>query len=215
MWREDADGHYRKDMTAGDTHVTTALGNEKDSKKVSTAYLQDDEDEKKNGKVVQAEDCAPATIKAEFDLKITKLDPDQQKVFGWAYVCQRGDYLVVDKQGDMILPADMETAAHEYALHWRSQGNMHKLDENGTPVPHGRLIESIVFTPEKMDKAGIKATDPRRASRYTAGSLGSRLTIRRYGKRTSAASGQSSASAAAGAGWKYPQNEIGRHLSRR
>ena len=44
LWIEGKDGHYyRKDMTAGDTHVTTALGNEDKKKKkpkISVAYTQ-------------------------------------------------------------------------------------------------------------------------------------------------------------------------------
>ena len=44
LWVEGKDGHYYlKDMTAGDAHVTTALGNEDKKKKkpkISVAYTQ-------------------------------------------------------------------------------------------------------------------------------------------------------------------------------
>ena len=128
-----------KDMTAGDAHVSTALGNEDDKKK------KEESD----------------TVKAVFPMAITKIDPEQQKIFGWASVSMRGGKVLVDKQDDMILPDDLEKAAHDYALHWRTQGDMHKTGPDGQPISHGRLIESIVFTPDKMAKAGLSAIDPK------------------------------------------------------
>jgi len=127
---------FSKDMTAGDVHVSTALGNQK-----------------------KKEDDEEITEKAEFDIVITKLDPEQRKVFGWASVSMRGGKVLIDKQDDMILPDELEKASHDYALHWRSQGDMHEQD-SGKVVQKGRLIESIVFTPEKMAKCGLMAIDP-------------------------------------------------------
>lgn len=168
---------YLKDMTSGDTHVPTALGNEDKKKKISTAYVQDDNkddelaekgwlegtmdkihkdaDKRHLRKVLDAVD---PPIDADLTLKITKIDPDQQKVFGWAFVSQRGDYLIIDKQGDIILPEDLELGAHDFALNWRSQGDMHSMTD-GVPDRRGNMIESLVFTKEKAD-AGVIAKDP-------------------------------------------------------
>lgn len=148
----------KESLSVGDTHVPTALGNENKRKRLSFAEAL------AQGKKPQSSvaDPAPATevaAKADFPLRITKMDAEQQKVFGWAYVAQRGDHLIVDKQGDIILPTDLELAAHDYALHWRTQGDMHMLDKNNMPVPHGRMIESVIFTTEKA-QAGLKAIDP-------------------------------------------------------
>ena len=93
----------------------------------------------------------------ELPFKITKMDAEQQKVFGWAFVSQRGDFLIVDKQGDIILPEDLELGAHDFALHSRSQGDMHNATD-GVPNRHGDMIELLVFTKDKAD-AGLVAKD--------------------------------------------------------
>lgn len=87
-----------------------------------------------------------------FDLTVTKADPDQRKVFGWASVCAFDGKLVVDKQGDIINVADLEPAAHDFTLYSRTQGDMH------TDIGVGRLIESVIFDQAKRD-AGIIAKD--------------------------------------------------------
>lgn len=144
-----------KDMTAGDVHVSTALGNVSDP--------TDNGEAKEIAALVgaKAEGATPdkEVGKADMVLKITKVDAEERKVFGWAFISQRGDYLIVDKQNDMILPEDLEKAAHDYALHWRSQGDMHEMLDN-MPVQKGRLIESLSFTKEKLEKAGLSAIDP-------------------------------------------------------
>ncbi len=81
--------------------------------------------------------------------KVAKVDADQQLIFGWASVVEVNGQLVIDKQGDAILPADLEKAAYDYVLYARKHGDMH---EN---VGTGRLIESMVFTKEKQDILGI------------------------------------------------------------
>ncbi|HVM96157.1 MAG TPA: histidine phosphatase family protein, partial [Candidatus Acidoferrales bacterium] len=111
----------------------------------------------------KAPDAAPAkevAVKSEFPLRITKMDAEQQKVFGWAYISVRDGQLIVDKQDDAILPDDLEKAAHEYALHFRSQGDLHQMGNDGRPLQYGRMIESLVFTQEKLEKAGLSAIDP-------------------------------------------------------
>ncbi len=57
---------------------------------------------------------------------------------------------MVDKQGDMILPAELERAAYDFVLHSRDGGDMHL--RKGC----SRLVESIVFTKEKQAAMGIE-----------------------------------------------------------
>ena len=70
-------------------------------------------------------------------------------VFGWASVSTKDGKIVVDKQGDMILPEDLEKAAYDFVLYCRSQGDMHKA------MQCGRLVESMMFTKEKQQIMGI------------------------------------------------------------
>lgn len=56
-----------------------------------------------------------------------------------------------DLQKDYIPPEELEKAAYDHVLEFRETDEMHK----GDCV--GRLVESIVFTPEKLEKF---ATDP-------------------------------------------------------
>lgn len=81
--------------------------------------------------------------------KVAKADADQQLIFGWASVVEKNGQLVIDKQGDVILPSDLEKAAYDFVLYARKHGDMH--DNVGT----GRLVESMVFTKEKQNLLGI------------------------------------------------------------
>jgi hypothetical protein len=85
----------------------------------------------------------------EATFHVAKADPDRHEIFGWASVVEENGALIVDKQGDVIMPADLEKAAYDYVLHARDHGFMHL--EKGT----GRLIESMVFTREKQAALGV------------------------------------------------------------
>lgn len=89
---------------------------------------------------------------------ISKLDDEQQLVFGYANVAVSkstsggsGGVEFFDLQRDSIPPAELEKAAYDFVLEFRDTGEMHK----GGSV--GQLIESIVFTPDKLKAL---ATDP-------------------------------------------------------
>lgn len=94
-------------------------------------------------------------LKADFTvpLEIKKFAPEQQLIFGWASIVEKNGALVVDKQGDIILPGDLERAAYDFTLTSRQQGDMHKT------VGVGRLVESVVFTKEKQEAMGITLPD--------------------------------------------------------
>lgn len=79
---------------------------------------------------------------------------DKQLVFGWASVAQRANgETVTDWQGDRISPEDLEEAVYQYVLHFRTGGEEHDpgLQE------HCTLVESVVFTEEKLKAMGIPA----------------------------------------------------------
>lgn len=84
--------------------------------------------------------------------KIMKSDDEKMLAFGWANVSMRVDgELIEDWQEDIIEPEELESAAYEYVLLYREGGEMH--ERGGAAV----LIESVVFTEEKMQAMGIPA----------------------------------------------------------
>ncbi len=89
-------------------------------------------------------------IKGRF--KIMKSDDEKMLAFGWANVSMRVDgELIEDWQGDIIEPEELEAATYEYVRLYGEGGEMH--ERGGVAV----LIESVVFTEEKMQVMGIPA----------------------------------------------------------
>ena len=84
-------------------------------------------------------------IKSRF--RIMKSDDEKMLAFGWANVSMSVDGGVAD----IIEPEELENAAYEYVLLYREGGEMH--ERGGVAV----LIESVVFTEEKMQAMGIPA----------------------------------------------------------
>lgn len=90
---------------------------------------------------------------SDFELMadIVKLDDDQHLVFGWLSVSQDADgNLVVDHQGDIIMPDELERMAYNFVLHSRQAGEMHMRAEGV-----GQMVESMVFTREKVEALGL------------------------------------------------------------
>lgn len=92
------------------------------------------------------------------DFVLSKLDDDQHLVFGFANVsvakstaAAAGGHDIFDLQQDCIPPAELEKAAYDFVLNFRETDEMHA----GAAVGH--LVESMVFTPEKLSKL---LTDP-------------------------------------------------------
>lgn len=90
--------------------------------------------------------------------QIAKFDESQCLVFGYANVSVskraangEGGEQFFDLQKDSIPPGELESAAYEFVLDFREADEMHK----GGAIGH--LVESIVFTPEKLVAL---ATDP-------------------------------------------------------
>lgn len=87
-------------------------------------------------------------IKGKF--KIMKSDDDKMLAFGWASVSMRVDGEVIeDWQKDIVEPEELENAAYQFVLLYREGGEMH--ERGGAAV----LVESVVFTEEKMQAMGI------------------------------------------------------------
>lgn len=91
--------------------------------------------------------------KAEQDdraFAIRKLDSDRNLVFGWASIAvTAGGETLIDKQGDIIPPGELETAAYDYVLEFREADEMH------SRVTKGHLVESLVVTEDKLQAMGL------------------------------------------------------------
>lgn len=91
---------------------------------------------------------AEGVLKGRF--KVMKSDDEKMLAFGWASVSMRVDGEVIeDWQKDIVEPEELERAAYEYVIFYREGGEMH--ERGGAAV----LIESVVFTEEKMQAMGI------------------------------------------------------------
>ena len=83
-------------------------------------------------------------------IKIQKSDSERMQIFGWASVAVTEDGTTLeDWQGDVIDPGDLENAAYTFVNLYREGGEMHV--RGGTAY----LIESVMFTKEKMESMGI------------------------------------------------------------
>lgn len=87
-------------------------------------------------------------LKSRF--RIRKSSDDRMLAFGWANVSLTEDgEQIEDWQQDMIDPEVLEDAAYQFVELYREGGEMH--ERGGAAV----LIESVVFTKEKMKALGI------------------------------------------------------------
>jgi hypothetical protein len=90
-------------------------------------------------------------VEIEAHGEIAKADKAQKNVFGWAYVTHdvNGE-VVIDKSGEFVDDyAEIEKAAYNFVLKSRAG------DADHTNVQSSTMIESMVFTPEKIEKMGI------------------------------------------------------------
>ena len=86
--------------------------------------------------------------------EFSKFDTDKRQVFGWASIVELNGEPVVDLQGDYISADEIEKAAYEYVQKSRKGGDMHR--RNGADPHHvSDMIESVIFTPEKIEKMGL------------------------------------------------------------
>ena len=82
--------------------------------------------------------------------KVAKSDDEKKIAFGWANVSIRTDGEVIeDWQNDIVEPEELEQAAYNFVELYREGGEMH--ERGGVAI----LIESVVFTEEKIKAMGI------------------------------------------------------------
>jgi hypothetical protein len=91
------------------------------------------------------------SVQYEFTGEIAKMDEEKQQVFGWAYVTHDKDgTLVIDKSGEFVDdPGELENTAYSFVVKSRAG------DLDHTNVQSATMIESMVFTPEKIEKMGL------------------------------------------------------------
>lgn len=93
-------------------------------------------------------------MEVAFDGAIAKVDDEQGRVFGWAYVFSKDGEPVVDHSGDVIddpeSKAAFEDAFHNYVLEHRNGD----LDHETFGV--SKLVEAFVLTKEKAEAMGIQ-----------------------------------------------------------
>jgi hypothetical protein len=81
---------------------------------------------------------------------IAKIDDDRRLVFGWASVAvDKSGNPVIDHEGDMIAPRDLEDAAYGFVL------NFGEANVNHVGPVVGRVVESFVSTPDKLKALGL------------------------------------------------------------
>lgn len=95
-----------------------------------------------------------------WEVEFSKVDSDKREVFGWASVVELDGRPVVDRQGDLITPDEIERAAYSYVMKSRTGGHQHRRD-GAAPFKASDMIESIVFTDEKVAKMGLPDDFPR------------------------------------------------------
>lgn len=85
-----------------------------------------------------------------FDVDINKSNEAERLVSGWANVSKNADGSIpFDWDGD-VTPTDvLEKAAINFMLDYRGSGEMHE------GISKGTVVESIVFTKQKMEIMGI------------------------------------------------------------
>lgn len=87
--------------------------------------------------------------------EVAKVDTERHHVYGWLSVAEDASgNLIIDKQGDYILPEDLEATAKDFMLSSQAQGDMH------TKMNVGKVFESMVFTREKLEKLGLTGQVP-------------------------------------------------------
>lgn len=79
---------------------------------------------------------------------ITKIEPEKQIVWGWAYVSEENGQQVVDHSGDIADAETVEKAAHGFVRDSRVGGVLHK-DEAG------EIVDSLFFSKAVQDALGI------------------------------------------------------------
>lgn len=88
------------------------------------------------------------TVHGRFSIQ--KSSDEKRLAFGWASISEdENGAALVDLSEDVIAPETLENAAYEFVKLYREGGEMHKRGDCAV------LVESVVFTKEKMAAMGI------------------------------------------------------------
>lgn len=124
---------FRKQQPGvGDVHTPGSGRNAKPFNAIMAE--QDDEDDTNDDEAAE---------KFSLKMDVTKVDADKQQIFGWASVTHIDGKEIIDKQDEAIDLSALEEGAYDFVLHSREQGDMHSKRDAG------RMIESMMFTPQK------------------------------------------------------------------
>ena len=97
-------------------------------------------------------------METEFQANIIKVDAPRRMFFGWSYIAKRNGDQVEDFSGDVIDTPEavdaMENAFYRYVLESRQADDGHKT------FGVAKLVEQVVFTPEKIEKMGLHESTP-------------------------------------------------------
>ena len=89
-------------------------------------------------------------MSTESSVWISKASEKENLVFGWANVALKPDgEAPLDWDGDVTPPEVLEKAAYQFVLKFRQSGEMHEGEVKG------HLVESMMFTKEKIEALGI------------------------------------------------------------
>lgn len=88
-------------------------------------------------------------------IPIAKADDSLQVVWGFASVIEENGAPIVDGQGDVIYPVELQKTAHEFMRASRAGGFMHAKDPGGRAYQVGEVVESVVLTRELQKALGI------------------------------------------------------------
>lgn len=96
----------------------------------------------------------PCTGLLQCNFQVRKSDDEARLVFGWASIAERANgETVVDWQEDIVEIDELESAAYDFVQFYREGSEMHERGGHNIAT----LVESMVFTQEKLEALGIAA----------------------------------------------------------
>ncbi|MNB67106.1 hypothetical protein D3C75_135890 [compost metagenome] len=154
VYRDMADGIWREYIMCNAVEVTVTMKRPVDRDSIYNDYWYNEWYTTEVHSAVLPTITYSTVEKARVDsgdeFKIAKSIKEKQMVFGWANVAKDKDgNFPIDWDGDVTLPEQLENAAYSFVLKHRTTGEMHEGEAKGD------LVESVMFTKEKMDAMGI------------------------------------------------------------
>ena len=152
-WLQRSDGSYTRIQVEGDWSYEEDSGEmEKAGRTISAANLE---------KLTAARDALDELIQTAMPAEknrpqsatILKTDPKEQRVWGWAYVCEDANGIVQDHSGDIIGSDNLREVVYKSAFKLAHKvEHKEKLD--------GRLVDTLFVTPDILDliqKSGVQS----------------------------------------------------------